>query len=221
MSFDVFAFISFILTLLIFSYIFGDNLLFRFATYAFVGVTAGYLVVVVIYQVLLPRLVTPLLGGDLLFLAPLGLGILLILKAFPRYTRLGSIPLAYLVGVAAAVAIGGAVYGTLTGQVQGAMADFNFNTPAAEEIGPTSLVFAIVMLVGTIGTLVYFQFGGQVRAGQPGISRPPLVEGLAWVGQFFIAITLGALFAGVYSASLTALIERLDSILAFIRSLIR
>jgi hypothetical protein len=36
------------------------------------------------------------------------------------------------------------------------------------------------------------------------------------VGQLFIAITLGVLFAGVFSASLTALIERIGSLSDFI-----
>jgi energy-converting hydrogenase Eha subunit A len=43
-----------------------------------------------------------------------------------------------------------------------------------------------------------------------------LVNLLAVIGQVFIAVTLGALFAGVFSAALTALIERLD----FLRTVI-
>jgi hypothetical protein len=39
-----------------------------------------------------------------------------------------------------------------------------------------------------------------------------VVELLARIGQIFIAITLGALFAGIFAASITALIERLDFI---------
>ena len=42
----VWSIVSFVVTLLIFSYIFGDNPLFRLASYAFVGVAAGYAVVV-------------------------------------------------------------------------------------------------------------------------------------------------------------------------------
>ena len=42
----VWSLISFLVTLFIFSYIFGDNLLFRLASYAFVGVAAGYAVVI-------------------------------------------------------------------------------------------------------------------------------------------------------------------------------
>ncbi len=46
------------------------------------------------------------------------------------------------------------------------------------------------------------------------------MEGLALVGQIFIAITLGVIFAGVFSASLTALIERLHFIGEFILPLL-
>jgi hypothetical protein len=40
--------------------------------------------------------------------------------------------------------------------------------------------------------------------------RQPWIEGLSKVGQVFIAITFGALFAGVYTAALTAFIERIQ-----------
>jgi hypothetical protein len=39
----------------------------------------------------------------------------------------------------------------------------------------------------------------------------------AWVGRIFVAITLGVIFAGVYMAALTAMIERLSSIINFFR----
>ena len=38
--------ISFLFTLLIFSYVLGDNPLFRVAVYIFIGVSAGYIAVV-------------------------------------------------------------------------------------------------------------------------------------------------------------------------------
>ena len=65
----------------------------------------------------------------------------------------------------------------------------------------------LVILVGAVGTLMYFQFGANTRPDQPP-RRAPVVEGLALVGQVFIEITLGALFAGVYAAAITALVER-------------
>jgi hypothetical protein len=154
------------------------------------------------------------LAGNVLMLVPLLLGLSLLLKLSSRYSRLGMLPMAYLVGVAAAVAIGGAVFGTLLGQTKGAIQDFDFSNPGAD--GPiVQAVEAALVLVGTICTLVYFQFGARIKNEQPP-SRPAAVEILAKVGQGFLAITLGALFAGVFSSAVTALIERLDSIQKFV-----
>ena len=48
--------IGLIFTLLIFSYLIGDNPLFRMAVYIFIGAASGYAAVVICYSVLLPKL---------------------------------------------------------------------------------------------------------------------------------------------------------------------
>ncbi|GAH08607.1 unnamed protein product, partial [marine sediment metagenome] len=58
------AILSFGLTLTVFSFIFGDNLLFRFAIHVFVGVAAGYATVLTWYNVLLPKIVVPIISGS-------------------------------------------------------------------------------------------------------------------------------------------------------------
>jgi hypothetical protein len=76
-----------------------------------------------------------------------------------------------------------------------------------------------IMLVGTVFTLAAFHFSaGRAADGVP--KRPRLLEMAAWVGRVFIAITLGVIFAGVYMAALTAMIERLSSIIDFFRQLL-
>ena len=50
--------------------------------------------------------------------------------------------------------------------------------------------------------------------------RLGLIEVLAWGGRIFIGIALGAVFAGVYAAALTALIERISSLINFIFDLL-
>ena len=211
---------AFILTLLVFSYLFGDNLLFRIATYIFVGVSAGYVAVTVIYQVLLPRLILPLLQGTfierVLVLVPLVMAALLLTKISPRLAPLGKLPMAYLVGVGAAVAIGGAVFGTLLGQIGGAARPFDLAAPGG---GVGRLVEGVIVLIGTVGTLAYFQFTASSRTAQPA-RRSPIIENLSLVGQVFIGVTLGAVFAGVYSAALTALMDRIQFILTVIAQLI-
>ena len=42
------------------------------------------------------------------------------------------------------------------------------------------------------------------------------MERIAGIGKAFIAFTLGALFAGVFAAAVTALIDRLDFLTEFI-----
>jgi preprotein translocase subunit SecF len=48
--------VGFILTLMVFSYLLGDNILYRLALYVFVGLSAGYLTLVTVDTVLLPWL---------------------------------------------------------------------------------------------------------------------------------------------------------------------
>ena len=203
--------VSFLLTLLILSFIFGDNPLFRFAAYLFVGVSAGYAAVLLIYQVLWPQLVVPIVAGDWITAVPLALGLLLVFRLVPSLSRIGNISMAYLVGAAAAVAIGGAVLGTLLSQTRGAINAFDTGASANGAAPLGGLGDALVMLVGTVATLAYFQFTARTRPNQPA-KRPAAVETLARIGQIFIAVTLGALFAGVMAAALTALIERLGFI---------
>jgi hypothetical protein len=213
--------VAFVLTLLVFSYLLGDNFLFRLVTYLFVGVSAGYVFVLVLFQVVIPRLIQPLqtygLVEMLIFVAvPLVLSALLLTKISPRLAGLGTLPMAYLVGVGAAVAIGGAVFGTLLGQVTGV------GQEVAHAQTPLDFLGGLIILVGAICTLVYFQFSANSpRQGQPGASaqRGALVESLARIGQIFIGITLGALFAGVYAAALTALMERIGYIFNIIANL--
>ena len=211
---------SFLLTLLIFSYVFGDNPLFRLASYLFVGVTAGYIAVLVIYQVILPRLIWPLMGGTWLLAVPAVLGLLLLTRLFPRFSRLGSPSMAYLVGLGAAVTIGGAVMGTLVSQIGSTIDLFDPQTGSAMAGNPIMMVVeGGILLVGTISTLTYFQFGASSQPGLPA-KRPQWIETIAKAGEFFIAVTLGALLAGVFAAAITALVDRLDFILDYIFKLI-
>jgi hypothetical protein len=76
-----------------------------------------------------------------------------------------------------------------------------------------------IVLVGTITSFAYFHFGARGRPNQPPV-RQPWIEELSQIGQLFIAITLGVLFASVYAAALAALVERLSFLIDFLRMLL-
>jgi hypothetical protein len=219
----IWSIVGFLLTAMILSYIFGDNPFFRLATYLFVGVTAGFVTITVITQVLVPQLWLPLVSGSLtgrlVALVPLLLSFILLLKMFPPFARYGNIPMAYLVGAGAAILIGGAVLGTLFPQIIGTINLFDLGTAEANQISPAvQLVNAVLILVGSLTALFFFYFGAKTNLNQPP-RRSQLIEVMAHVGQVFIGISLGALFAGVYSSALTALIERVSSIWNLVHTL--
>ncbi len=221
----LFGLLAFLLTISVLSYLIGDQVFFRVAVYVFVGASAGYVASVAWHQVLAPQLVHPLLSGTstdkLTILFPLLLVLLLLFKAFPSTSQLGTPSLAFMVGVGTAVAIGGAVTGTIIPQITATINTFDL-VAATQNGGSIFERFfeAILMLFGTISTLVYFQF--TARRGDDGTyKRNPVVRFISWIGGWLIAITFGVLFAGIYSATLTALIERFSFIINFILGLLQ
>jgi hypothetical protein len=213
------AFIGFLLTLMVFSYLIGDNPLFRIAVYLFIGVSSGYAATVIVHYVLLPRLrlfQSNDLNQFILAIVPLLFGVSLLAKLSPRISWIGNFAMAVLVGVGAAVAIGGALLGTLMPQVGAAINTFDVSAAGGRLGVASKLLQGVVMLSGTVFTLASFHFSaGRAADGTP--KRNSIIEGIAWVGRLFIAITLGVLFAGVYVSALTAMIERWSFVINFIR----
>lgn len=218
---------GFIFTILVFSYILGDNPLFRLTIHLFIGVAAGFAGAVALRNVILPQMIFPLLEilvdgpstENLLVLVPLVLSVLLLTKISKRLSRLGNVSMAYLVGVGAATAIGGAVLGTLFPQIGASIALFDLTSIQVAGLAPEEqfLLFLEppIILIGTLTTLIYFHFG--TKGATEEVQRPrQWMETAGKLGQGFVAITFGALFAGVYVATLTALIERVHFLWQFV-----
>jgi hypothetical protein len=196
--------IGFLLTLMVFSYLLGDNPLYRLAVHLLVGVGAAYGAVVVIRQVLWPGIrqlfQTPVVPANLLWLAPIGLSLLLFLGQRPQFRRPAAASVAFMVGVGAAVAVSGAVIGTLWPQVTAFASD---SLPAWQ-----SLLAALL----TALTLLAFQFtrlAGRATSGR----LSSWSRGASLAGQAVVAITLGAVFAGVFNTGLVLLIARVSAYL--------
>lgn len=207
------------LTVMVFSYILGDRLFFGIATHILIGVSAGFLALVVIQKIILPYLVKPLANvtdpGFLLALVPLALSILVVLMLFRRGTQAGAIPLAFLGGVLAALAIIGVTRGTLAPQILSMIGRFEPGK-LMHEAQPqwSAIVEALMILLGVISVLFAFHHRGQAKAGE--VVRPIFLQGIGSIGQIFIGITFGALFVGLFSTALIALISSLSDIIYFI-----
>ncbi|MBS1212611.1 MAG: putative rane protein [Proteobacteria bacterium] len=212
--------ISCILTIMVLSYLVGDNPLFRVAVFIFVGVSAGYVGAVALYQVILPKVIMPLVNdprANLALLMPILLSLLLLAKIFPRISWLGSASMAFMVGVSAAVAIAGALIGTIVPQFIAAIAPFGLEDNTGVGSILENLAEGAIMLLGTVTTLAYFHFGVKTSASGTG-STNPVMRVLGLIGQFFIAVTFGVLFTGAYAAAVSALIARMYFIWTYILS---
>jgi hypothetical protein len=216
------GFVGFFLTIFVLSYAFGDNGLFRLAIYIFIGVSTGFVAAAVFIGVLWPQLFRPLVYGTaeerLLVAVPLVLSIILFTKAIPRLSALGAPVMAFLVGIGAATVIGGALLGTLVPQIQATFNSFDKNAIAQQGLGMGGgFIDSVIVLIGLVTTLASFQYNTYLVKKY---SLQPLWQFVFRVGRIFIAITLGAIFSGVYLAALTALVERSKSMVDFIFYLI-
>lgn len=202
---------GFVLTLMVFSYLLGDNFLFRLAVYVFVGLAAGFVTIVTVESVLLPWLTTTVLapsapvGSRVLGLLPILFGVLLLLKSSPRIGRLGNLAIAFVVGVGTAVAIVGAITGTLVPLTNATTGSIRVD-----------LLNGFVTVLGVFSTLIYFRFLGRRIPGTAGeIRRGIFGRFFGTIGQGFLAVTFGAIYAGAILTGLTIFSERI----AFIRAL--
>ena len=217
-----------LLTIMVLSYIIADNLLFRIAVYLFIGVSSGYAGAIAWHNVIRPALIDPIVRGGVssllaresigTFLIPVMLSILLLMKVSRSTSQFGSISVAILVGVGAAVVVGGAITGTLVPQTLATTEALDPEVAfLAEGEAPgvwlERLVGALVLILATITTLIYFRFTAQQeRSGQTRRSRFNAV--LAYIGRTFIALTFGVMYAGALMASVIVLAQRFE----FLRS---
>jgi hypothetical protein len=208
---DVTNIIAVVLTLMVLSRILGDNPVFRAAQYLFVGASLGLAFVVAYHQVLRPTALELAAGSNaalLLYGVPLALGLLLLprISGGQSLSWAANIPLALVFGVGSALAVGGAIIGTLLPQI------LDTARPLGGDGG--QVAGAIVLALGTIITLSAFFYtapsdtaGGRV------------VAAAGMLGHWLLMVAFGFFFAGAVQTYLSALTERLGFVIGTIQRL--
>lgn len=204
--------VAVVLMLMVFSRLLGDNPAFRLVQYLFVGISLGYAFVVIYHQVLRPHareawdnLSNP--AGLATQLLPFLLGLLLLARITRRQSAswLANIPLALIFGVGTALAVGGALAGTLLPQI--------LDTVRPQGATIAELAGAILLVIGVVLTLCSFYF--TVPRETPG-GRVVAIGAVA--GRWLLIITFGFFFAGSLLTYLTALNERLAFLVGWLRA---
>jgi hypothetical protein len=199
--------IATLLSVMVLSRAIVDNPFYRFAQYLLVGVALGYSAAVLVNHTLM-RPVNQLIMGQ----ASLGtivvtiISVVLLALLATRFGRqrasyLANVPLAVLFGVSAAIALVGAVRGTLAPQLLDTIAARRFQAADAAAVAGT-----IVLILAVVITLLSFTY---TQRGQTP-SRPGIL--LRMVGRALILVTFGVFLSSAVTTYITALVTQLQAI---------
>lgn len=199
--------IATVLSLLVLSRAVADNPLYRFAQYLLVGVALGYVAAILVNQTLVPPIRAAASGQarpeTLATLAVSGVLLLLLMTRFgrQRVSYLANLPLAVLFGIGAALALVGAVRGTIVPQL--------FDTIALRRLLPLDLASALgtfALIAALVVTLVSFTY--TQRSDQPS----SLGRSVRQLGRTLVLVTFGVFLAQAVTTYVTALVVQLQQI---------
>ena len=177
-----------LLNLGLWSFLIGDNRVFRLVQSLYVGAAVAHTFVLAYRNTLIPNLWQPFTEGKYVLVIPMVLGLALFTRVSKKYSHISKIPMTFIVGVGAALAIRGALLSDLATQVASVMV-------------PLNTVDNIVMLIGTLCTLIYFTFT---------IKPTPVTGTMSYIGRYFMMAAFGAAFGNTVMARMSLLIGRLQ-----------
>ena len=192
------------LTLFMFSFLYKDNPFFRFGEHLYVGISMGYIIVRIHYDVMIKSLSSPVIReGKWWLLIPAMLGLLILTRFIPKVSWLSRISFAVIVGFGSGVAIPRIISSNILQQVQGTLKPI-LNS-GQRPFGLTQFN-ALMILVGVVTVLVYFFFS---------IEHKGPIRIAARIGIYFLMINFGAGFGYTVMARMSLLIGRFDDLILF------
>jgi hypothetical protein len=203
MSTNPWVWLSALLTLCIFSYLYKDNPFFKFAEHLFTGLSVGYTIAVSWFLVIRPNIVQNIfVARDWVLLVPLAIGLLFLARFIPKLSHLMLIPIAIGLGLGNGLGLPRSLEANIVKQLQGTLL-----TPAMlrhpwDPYG--GLAVGIIVLLGVVCTISYFYFSRE---------HTGLLKHTSRVGIWFVMIGFGASFGYTVMARISLLIGRLQFLL--------
>ena len=188
-------------TFSIFSFLYKDNPFYKLSEQIFVGLSAAYWLVYTIYSLILPNLITKLFNdfsGNMILLIPATLGLMMLLRIFPKTQWLSRFPIAIMIGTSAGISMVRYTKSDLLSQVSATM----LNPFAAAST--SAVIGNFLLIIGTICGIYFFYFSKK----QEGISAVP-----SKLGIWFLMVSFGASFGYTVMARISLLIGRLEFLL--------
>lgn len=208
------------LTLFALSFLYGDNLFYRFTEHVFVGVTAAYWMVLGFWNTIVPKLLAvvvpeipvhllgmeiPLnvsLGRRLFYCVPLLMGLLLLARLHPRGRVFSTWTLAFIVGTTAGLRLIGFLDASFLAQIGNSIGSLVALSESGFDLGRT-LDF-ILLTGGVLCCLSYFYFCR---------SEKGVLGSASKIGLWFLMVTFGASFGFTVMGRIALLVGRVEFLL--------
>ena len=202
-------------TLCILSFLYGDNPLYKLAEAVFVGVSAGYWMVVGfwtgivqnLFSKLAPDLIrSSLLPGlpesqeqELIYLFPLLLSVLMLMRLSPVGGWLSRWALAFFIGATAGIRLLGYLQSDFLRQIQSTI--LPLVVVGTQGFDFSASLQNLTIVVGVLSCLTYFFFS---------IEHKGVVGGVSRLGIWFLMITFGAGFGYTVMGRIALMAQRLE-----------
>jgi hypothetical protein len=191
------------LTLMMFSFIYKDNVFFRFGEHLYLGLSIGYYINVQYWSLLYPEVIRRItIDHNPYVLIPVLLGIFVLLRLIPSLAWLSRWTFAFYLGGVAGYSIPNVIHNFLLKQISGTMRPFNSQPGSLADL-PADLNQAI-LLIGVLSVLVFFFFS---------IEHKKAVGAVSKSGLYFLMVGFGAAFGSTVMARISLLIGRFQFLL--------
>jgi len=201
------------LTLLIFTFLYKDNPLFKLAEHLYVGVSVGYTIVKTWDTVVIRLIWNPIVkDGDWSLILPVLIGLLILARFVPKITWMSRIAFAFIVGVGSGLAIPRVISSYILKQVEDTVRPLvtivggGSPTLTWDLANPASSLNSLVLLVGVVSVLFYFFFS---------IEHTGPVKVAARMGIVFLMVAFGAAFGYTVMARMSLLIGRMTDLIEY------
>ncbi len=192
-----------ILTISIYSFLYKENPLYRFAEHLVIGISLGYFVVINTTRVIIPRLIEPLKAGESgawVLIIPAILGLLYITRFFPKAAWLSRYPMAFLMGAGMGIGFPLSMKAQVLRQLEATLIPL-YETGMSWEV----VVGNVVLVLGTLAALIYFFFSKPHKG--------PFFGTGSKIGIWVIMIGFGATFGFTVMGRISLLIGRVQFLL--------
>lgn len=188
------------LTLCIYSFLYKDNPFYKFAEHLFVGIAAGYTIVIAWHQTIMRLIWVPMKTGDfsarVFVIIPTAIGCLMFSRFIPKHRWLIRWPLAFMIGVGAGAAIPLTMQSIIFRQSEATLLQFS----DAGNLQLAAIINAIIIAIGVLCVLIYFFFSVEHKGPVGVVSK---------VGTLFLMVSFGAAFGYTVMARISLLIGRI------------